>query len=392
MREHIEADEPFVREDVPVADRAGALPRRGPGLQGRADRGPRPRHTASRRSASTPTARSPTSAAARTRRRPSASAPSSCSRSPAPTGAATPTARCSPASTAPRSSRRRSSRSTSSCSSRPARATTASSAASSGCSVLRDLARLAVLAAQGHGQVWNELDRAVARRERATAATARSRRRSSTTSSCGRPRGHWDKYRDNMFFTDVEDRRMGLKPMNCPGHCQLFKDAAALLPRPARSATASRASCTATSRRGDAARPAARPPHHPGRRPHLLHRGADRRTRSCAAWTSAFATYDAVRLRAALELSTRPEKRIGADEMWDRAEARAASSALDAQRPRVRDQRGRRRVLRPEDRPAHRRDSLGRSWQLGTVQLDYSTARALRPDLHRRRQRRAPRR
>ena len=37
--------------------------------------------------------------------------------------------------------------------------------------------------------------------------------------------GHWDKYRDNMYFTEVEDRPMGLKPMNCPAHIQLFKDA-----------------------------------------------------------------------------------------------------------------------------------------------------------------------
>ncbi len=36
--------------------------------------------------------------------------------------------------------------------------------------------------------------------------------------------GHWDKYKDNMYFTDVEGRPMGLKPMNCPAHVQLYKD------------------------------------------------------------------------------------------------------------------------------------------------------------------------
>src|SRR5918997_1042093 len=36
--------------------------------------------------------------------------------------------------------------------------------------------------------------------------------------------GHWDVYRDNMYFTDVEGHPMGLKPMNCPAHVQLFKD------------------------------------------------------------------------------------------------------------------------------------------------------------------------
>ncbi|HWC27393.1 MAG TPA: threonine--tRNA ligase, partial [Solirubrobacteraceae bacterium] len=36
--------------------------------------------------------------------------------------------------------------------------------------------------------------------------------------------GHWDKYQDNMYFTEVEDRPMGLKPMNCPAHIQLYAD------------------------------------------------------------------------------------------------------------------------------------------------------------------------
>ena len=34
--------------------------------------------------------------------------------------------------------------------------------------------------------------------------------------------GHWEKYRENMFITESEDRPMALKPMNCPGHCQLY--------------------------------------------------------------------------------------------------------------------------------------------------------------------------
>src|SRR3954452_18048113 len=36
--------------------------------------------------------------------------------------------------------------------------------------------------------------------------------------------GHWDKYRDNMYFTDIEGRPMGLKPMNCPAHIQIYKE------------------------------------------------------------------------------------------------------------------------------------------------------------------------
>ena len=41
-------------------------------------------------------------------------------------------------------------------------------------------------------------------------------------SSLWKTSGHWEKYRDNMFVTEYEDRQMALKPMNCPGHCQLY--------------------------------------------------------------------------------------------------------------------------------------------------------------------------
>ena len=41
-------------------------------------------------------------------------------------------------------------------------------------------------------------------------------------SSLWKTSGHWDKYHDNMFITESEDRQMALKPMNCPGHCQLY--------------------------------------------------------------------------------------------------------------------------------------------------------------------------
>src|SRR3954466_733628 len=84
--------------------------------------------------------------------------------------------------------------------------------------------------------------------------------------------GHWDKYRDHMYFTDIEGRPMGLKPMNCPAHIQIYKQdrrsyrdlpiryseqglaptkptgGPAPPPRPCRSATRSRASSTVTSR------------------------------------------------------------------------------------------------------------------------------------------------
>ena len=84
----------------------------------------------------------------------------------------------------------------------------------------------------------------------------------------------------------------------------------------------------------------------------------------------AFATYALFELDVRLELSTRPDDRIGDEGMWDRAEG-ALTQALDEQ--------GLRYELNPGDGAfygpkidMHMTDSLGRSWQLGTVQLDYS--------------------
>jgi threonyl-tRNA synthetase len=85
---------------------------------------------------------------------------------------------------------------------------------------------------------------------------------------------------------------------------------------------------------------------------------------------AAFDTYRLFDFDVRLELSTRPEERIGSDELWDRAET-ALAGALDAE--------GLAYELNPGDGAfygpkidMHVTDSLGRSWQLGTVQLDYS--------------------
>ena len=83
-----------------------------------------------------------------------------------------------------------------------------------------------------------------------------------------------------------------------------------------------------------------------------------------------FSHLRALRLRAAPGALDRPEKRIGSDEMWDRAEA-ALAGALEAE--------GLPYEMNPGDGAfygpkidLHMTDSIGRSWQLGTVQLDYS--------------------
>ncbi len=97
--------------------------------------------------------------------------------------------------------------------------------------------------------------------------------------------GHWDKYRENMFTTESEKRDYALKPMNCPGPHPDLQAGHEELPRPA--AALRRVRPVPPQRaHGRAARHHAGARLHPGRRPHLLHRGADpgrsaRPTRRC---------------------------------------------------------------------------------------------------------------
>jgi len=84
----------------------------------------------------------------------------------------------------------------------------------------------------------------------------------------------------------------------------------------------------------------------------------------------AFATYAVFGLDVRLELSTRPEQRIGSDELWDLSEA-ALHSALESKQLPYDINEGDGAFYGPKI-DMHMTDSLGRSWQLGTVQLDYN--------------------
>jgi threonyl-tRNA synthetase len=179
--------------------------------------------------------------------------------------------------------------------------------------------------------------------------------------------GHWDNYRDHMYFTDVEDHPMGLKPMNCPGHVQLFKD----VPRSHRELP------IRFSEQGLVHR------HEPSGTLHGLmrvrHITQDDAHIFCleeqiedevvGCLDFGFALYNVFGFEPRLELSTRPEKRLGSDEMWDRAEA-ALKNALDRQDLVYEIHEGDGAFYGPKI-DLHMRDSLGRSWQLGTIQLDY---------------------
>ena len=355
MREHVKADEPFVREDVPRRRGDRALPARGPALQGRADRGPGRRTRASRPSRSTRNGavHRPLPRPARARHRPHRRRSSSQSVA----GAywrgdanrqmltriyGTAFAHQGRARRAPRAPR-------AGARPRPPQARPRARAVH----VLRALARLAVLAAERDGAL-----------ERARPRSGATRTRRAATSEVKTP----ILYDVELFKTlrplgrvprqHVLHRRRG--PADGPQADEL-PGAHAALQRPQRRSYRDlpiRYSEQGLVHRHEpsrhAARPPARAPHHPGRRAHLLHRGPDRGGGHRAAWTSGSRSTSCFGFEPRLELSTRPEKRIGTDEMWDHAEAALQQRARRA-RPRLRGQRGRRRVLRPEDRPAHDR-------------------------------------
>jgi threonyl-tRNA synthetase len=179
--------------------------------------------------------------------------------------------------------------------------------------------------------------------------------------------GHWDVYRENMYFTDVEDHAMGLKPMNCPAHVQLYDSARrSYRDLPIR-----------YSEQGLVHR------HEPSGTLHGLlrvrHITQDDAHIFCAeeqvpeevgrCLDFGFAIYDVFGFAPRLELSTRPDKRVGDDEMWDRAEA-SLEQALLAKGLEFEYNHGDGAFYGPKI-DLHMTDSIGRSWQLGTVQLDH---------------------
>jgi threonyl-tRNA synthetase len=180
--------------------------------------------------------------------------------------------------------------------------------------------------------------------------------------------GHWDKYKDNMYFTDVEDRPMGLKPMNCPAHIQIYNDERhSYRDLPVRY---SEAGLVHRHEPSGVLHGLLRVRHITQDDAHIFCTDEQVEPEVVQCLRFGFDLYRLFGLEPRLELSTRPEQRIGSDEMWDRAEA-ALAGALASE--------GLEYELNPGDGAfygpkidLHMTDSLGRSWQLGTVQLDYS--------------------
>jgi threonyl-tRNA synthetase len=179
--------------------------------------------------------------------------------------------------------------------------------------------------------------------------------------------GHWEKYREDMFLTDSAGQPMGLKPMNCPGHAQLFsltprsyKDLPVrfsepgLLHRNEPSGTLHGLLRTRGFAQDDA---------------HVFCTEEQIQDEVAGCLEFAFSTFRIFGFEPRLELSTRPEKRLGTDAQWDHSESALVRALQD---------QGLAYEVNPGDGAfygpkidMHVTDSMNRSWQLGTVQLDY---------------------
>jgi threonyl-tRNA synthetase len=180
--------------------------------------------------------------------------------------------------------------------------------------------------------------------------------------------GHWDTYRENMYFTDVDEHPMALKPMNCPAHIQIYKDERrSYRDLPIRY---SEAGLVHRHEASGVLHGLMRVRHITQDDAHIFCTDEQVQEEVVQCLRFGFFMYELFGFEPRLELSTRPQKRIGGDDMWDRAEG-ALAGALAAE--------GLEYELNPGDGAfygpkidLHMTDSLRRSWQLGTVQLDYS--------------------
>jgi threonyl-tRNA synthetase len=179
--------------------------------------------------------------------------------------------------------------------------------------------------------------------------------------------GHWEKFRESMFLVPDEERTYALKPMNCPGHMLIF-------------------GARLRSYRDLPMRLAEASPLHRNELGGTLH-GLTRVRQITQDDAHIFVTEDQIQdemhrvieyvrdfyaifdLTPRAELSTRPENRLGTDEQWDAAE-KALEQALRAHAIDYDIGEGEGIFYGPKI-DLHVTDSLGRSWQLATIQLDY---------------------
>jgi threonyl-tRNA synthetase len=215
-------------------------------------------------------------------------------------------------------------------------------------------------------QLWNALE-ALRRRENLKRGYLEVKTPLMYDTSLWVTSGHWEKYRDLLFLIPEDERAFGLKPMNCPGHMLVFgsrvRSYRDLPLRLAESGTLHRNEPAGTL--------------HGLLRLHTFHQDDSHifcteeqiHSEIDACIEYARYLYDLFGLEGRAELATRPENRLGTDEQWDMAEGALEAALKEHQIPyTIAAGEG---VFYGPKIDLHMTDSAGRSWQMGTIQIDY---------------------
>ena len=181
--------------------------------------------------------------------------------------------------------------------------------------------------------------------------------------------GHWDNYKDNMFTTDSENRHYALKPMNCPGHVQIFKS----------NLHSYRELPLRYGEFGQCHR------NEPSGSLHGMMRvrgftqddghifcTEDQILDECVAFTALLQKVyrDFGFNEVIYKVATRPEKRVGSDDLWDKAE-KALITSLERSGCHYEISPGEGAFYGPKIEYTLK-DAIGRAWQCGTIQVDFS--------------------
>ncbi len=186
--------------------------------------------------------------------------------------------------------------------------------------------------------------------------------------------GHWEKFAEHMFTTRIEERDYAIKPMNCPGHIQIFnqglKSYRDLPVRYAEFGVVHRNEISGTLHGLMRARRFTQDD------AHIFCTREQLKAEIAACNRMIFAVYHTFGFDAVeLALSTRPAQRVGSAALWDEAEA-ALQEAMDEEGLDYRLQPGEGAFYGPKIEFTLK-DSIGRRWQCGTVQLDFSMPQRL---------------
>jgi threonyl-tRNA synthetase len=181
--------------------------------------------------------------------------------------------------------------------------------------------------------------------------------------------GHWENYRENMFTTESEKRDYAVKPMNCPGHVQIFNQGLkSYRDLPLR--LAEFGACHRNESSG-ALHGIMRVRGFVQDDAHIFCTEEQIQSESKAFIDLLRKVYKDFGFHQILiRLATRPEKRIGSDEVWDRAEA-ALITSLDGEGLAWEENPGEGTFYGPKIEFSLK-DSIGRVWQCGTLQIDFA--------------------